>query len=62
MTIFTEIHNRICGQHLRGKSLTKKALRGGYYWPTMTEDARRFVKKCDKCQHHDDIHIAPLLN
>ncbi|MCI36880.1 gypsy retrotransposon integrase-like protein, partial [Trifolium medium] len=39
--------------------LARKALRAGYYWPTMQEDAKEYVKKCDKCQRHGDMHIAP---
>lgn len=26
----------------------------------MNEDAKNYVKKCDKCQGHADVHIAPL--
>ncbi|GAU50359.1 hypothetical protein TSUD_409320 [Trifolium subterraneum] len=36
-----------------------KSLRAGYYWPTMQNDAKDHVLKCDKCQRHGDMHIAP---
>ncbi|GAU14157.1 hypothetical protein TSUD_169830 [Trifolium subterraneum] len=36
-----------------------RALRAGYYWPTMQNDARDHVLKCDKCQRHGDMHLAP---
>ncbi|PNX58048.1 gag-pol polyprotein, partial [Trifolium pratense] len=36
-----------------------KALRAGFYWPTMQADAKEHVKKCDKCQLHGDMHLAP---
>ncbi|GAU46380.1 hypothetical protein TSUD_280790 [Trifolium subterraneum] len=36
-----------------------KALRVGYYWPTIQQDAKEHVKKCDKCQRHADMHLAP---
>lgn len=39
--------------------MAKKALRAGYYWPTMEEDAAAYVKKCDPCQRHADFHYAP---
>ncbi|GAU18799.1 hypothetical protein TSUD_80880 [Trifolium subterraneum] len=45
--------------HLGGRSLARKALRAGYYWPTMQQDAKEHVKKCDKCQRHGDMHLAP---
>ncbi|GAU12536.1 hypothetical protein TSUD_182500 [Trifolium subterraneum] len=57
--ILQEIHERINGQHIGGRSLARKALRAGYYWPTMQNDARDHVLKCDKCQRHGDMHLAP---
>lgn len=45
--------------HLGSQTLAKKALRARYYWPTMDEDANKFIKKGDKCQRHVDVHIAP---
>jgi hypothetical protein len=57
--ILTEIHEGINGQHIGGRSLARKALRAGYYWPTMQTNAKEHVKKCDKCQRHGDMHIAP---
>ena len=33
--IMREVHERICGNHLRARSLVNKLIRAGYYWPTM---------------------------
>ncbi|MCI47761.1 hypothetical protein A2U01_0069003, partial [Trifolium medium] len=41
--VLREIHEGINRQHLGGKSLARKALRAGYYWPTMQRDAREHV-------------------
>ena len=57
--VLQEIHDGINAQHLGGRSLARKALRAGYYWPTMQHDAKEHVKKCDKCQRHGDMHLAP---
>ncbi|GAU45421.1 hypothetical protein TSUD_182900 [Trifolium subterraneum] len=57
--ILQEIHEGINRQHIGGRSLARKALRAGYYWPTMQNDAKDLVLKCDKCQKHGDMHIAP---
>src|SRR3954465_11154725 len=57
--ILHELHEGINGQHLGGRSLARKALRAGYYWPTMQQDAKEHVRKCDKCQRHADMHLAP---
>ncbi|GKU93606.1 hypothetical protein SLEP1_g7183 [Rubroshorea leprosula] len=53
-----EIHEGVCGTHIGGKTLARKLLRHGYYWPTMVEDAQNYVKKCPTCQFNaDDIHM-----
>jgi hypothetical protein len=57
--ILREIHEGINSQHLGGRSLARKALRAGYYWPTVQHDSKEHVKKCDKCQRHADMHLAP---
>ena len=33
--VMREIHEGICGNHSGKRSLAQKALRQGYYWPTM---------------------------
>ena len=53
--IMREIHEGTYGNHARGKSLAFKALRQGYYWPTMKMDYMEYAHKCDKCQR-----IAPI--
>ncbi|GAU25844.1 hypothetical protein TSUD_31080 [Trifolium subterraneum] len=53
--ILQEIHEGINGKHIGGHSLPRKALRAGYYWPTMQRDTKDHVLKCDKCQRHGDI-------
>ncbi|CAJ2659659.1 unnamed protein product [Trifolium pratense] len=58
-SILGEIHEGINGQHIGGRSLARKALRAGFYWPTMQADAKEHVNKCDKCQRHGDMHLAP---
>ncbi|XP_061358153.1 uncharacterized protein LOC133302401 [Gastrolobium bilobum] len=57
--VLEEIHEGINGHHMGGHSLAKKALRAGFYWPTMERDAHEHVKKCEKCQKFADVHKAP---
>ncbi|XP_058765215.1 uncharacterized protein LOC131638669 [Vicia villosa] len=59
LEILQELQEGINGQHLGGRSLARKALRAGYYWPTIQQDAKEHVQKCDKCQRHADMHLAP---
>ncbi|GKV29468.1 hypothetical protein SLEP1_g38394 [Rubroshorea leprosula] len=53
-----EVHEGVCGTHIGGKTLARKLLRHGYYWPTMVEDMQNYIKKCPTCQFNaDDIHM-----
>lgn len=45
-----------CSSHIDGKTLTYKLLRKRYYLPTLMKDGVSFVKKCDKCKRHVDLH------
>ena len=55
----SEVHDGFCGNHAAGQSLSKKILRQGYFWPTLIEDSKAYVKKCDKCQGFSKIPRAP---
>ena len=57
--VLNEIHAGHCGNHAGGLSLAQKALRQGYYWPTMKKDSIEMVKRCDKCQRFAKIPRAP---
>ena len=57
--ILEEIHEGECGAHLGGRTLAAKALRTGYYWPTLRADAIEMVRKCDKCQRFAPVHHQP---
>nr|XP_009395688.1 PREDICTED: uncharacterized protein LOC103980886 [Musa acuminata subsp. malaccensis] len=51
-TVLAEVHEGICGEHIAGRTLAYKILRQGYYWPTMSRDARSYVQRCGPCQRH----------
>jgi len=57
--ILAEIHEGICGNHSGRRSLAKKVLRAGYYWPTLEADTMAYVKKCSQCQRYSNFHQAP---
>ena len=57
--VLSELHEGVCGNHSRGRSLAHRAHSQGYYWPTMKKDAAAYVKKCDKCQRHAPIPHMP---
>ena len=37
--ILRKVHEGICGNHIGARTLARKTLRQGYYWPTMLKDA-----------------------
>jgi len=51
-TILQEMHDGECGNHSGRRSLANRISRQGYYWPTLREDAIRYVENCDACQRH----------
>ena len=57
--VLQDIHEGDCGNHSRGRNLSFKVLRMGYYWPTLRQDALNYVKKCDACQRHASIIHQP---
>ncbi|GJU57564.1 reverse transcriptase domain-containing protein [Tanacetum coccineum] len=53
--VLREIHAGSCSMHSGPRSVVARALRSGYYWPTMHRDARDMIKKCNDCQWGIDI-------
>ncbi|GJX93367.1 reverse transcriptase domain-containing protein [Tanacetum coccineum] len=51
--VLREIHEGSCSMHAGPRSVVEKALRPGYYWPTMHTDARNLIRKCNSCQGID---------
>ena len=57
--ILEEVHGGICGDHTGAKSLVRKIMRAGYFWPTMQRDAADFVRTCDSCQRYGNVQRIP---
>ncbi|KAJ9561557.1 hypothetical protein OSB04_006717 [Centaurea solstitialis] len=53
------MHDGECGNHSGGRSLANRISRQGYYWPTLREDAMRYVQRCDACQRHSGTSHLP---
>nr|GEX34254.1 reverse transcriptase domain-containing protein [Tanacetum cinerariifolium] len=49
--VIKKIHEVSCSMHA-GRSVVAKAIRIGYYWPTMHKDARKVIRKFQDCQVH----------
>ena len=54
-----EVHEGICNDHMGAKSLIRKIMRVGYFWPMMQQNAADFVKKCNSCQRYGNIQRVP---
>nr|GEX83031.1 reverse transcriptase domain-containing protein [Tanacetum cinerariifolium] len=53
------IHRKAGSMHSGPRSVVAKALRSGYYWPTMHTDARNLIKECSGCQVHRPVPRNP---
>ncbi|GJY09957.1 reverse transcriptase domain-containing protein [Tanacetum coccineum] len=57
--VIREIHEGSCSMHAGPRSVVAKAMRSGYYWPTMHRDARDMILKCKDCQVHRPVPRNP---
>ncbi|GJX78274.1 reverse transcriptase domain-containing protein [Tanacetum coccineum] len=57
--VIRKIHEGSCNMHAGPRSVVAKAMRAGYYWPTMYRDARNVIRKCKDCQVHRPVPRNP---
>nr|GEW49643.1 reverse transcriptase domain-containing protein [Tanacetum cinerariifolium] len=57
--IIKEIHEGSCSMHAGPRSVVAKAIRLGYFWPTMHKDAQDMIRKCSDCQIHRPVTRHP---
>ncbi|GKD96069.1 reverse transcriptase domain-containing protein [Tanacetum coccineum] len=57
--VIREIHEGLCSMHAVPQSVVAKAMRLGYYWPTMHRDAREMICACNDCQVHRPVPRNP---
>ncbi|GKD12704.1 reverse transcriptase domain-containing protein, partial [Tanacetum coccineum] len=60
--VLREIHEGSCSMHAGPSYVVAKALRSGYYWPTMYVDARKLIRECNDCQVHRPVPRNPQQN
>ena len=54
-----ELHDRVCGSHVRGCSLAHQVMTQGFWWPQMRKDAAEYARKCELCQKHARLIHQP---
>nr|GEW18134.1 reverse transcriptase domain-containing protein [Tanacetum cinerariifolium] len=59
--VMREIHEGSCSMHAGLRSVVAKAIRLGYYWPTMHKDACDMIRKCSDCQAIAGHIAGPFL-
>ena len=57
--VLRKVHEGVCGNHSRARSLVHKVVRARYYWPTIQADAKAYVKVCSPCQRFSNIPNQP---
>nr|GEW25907.1 reverse transcriptase domain-containing protein [Tanacetum cinerariifolium] len=57
--ILRDIHEGFCSMHAGTRSVMDKALRTGYYWPTIHRDTRTLIRACQDCQVHKPVLTNP---
>ncbi|XP_042453635.1 uncharacterized protein LOC122038107 [Zingiber officinale] len=53
--ILQEVHQGSCGGHPGGRSLARKILLAGYFWPTLQENVALTVSTCMSCQKYHNL-------
>jgi hypothetical protein len=44
-----EIHSGFCHAHIGTRALAGKAIKQGFYWPTINIDVKALVRQCEAC-------------
>nr|GEZ72140.1 reverse transcriptase domain-containing protein [Tanacetum cinerariifolium] len=57
--VMKEIHEGSCSMHAGPQSVVARAIRLGYFWPTMHKDAHDMIRKCSDCQIHRPVTRHP---
>ncbi|GJT22630.1 reverse transcriptase domain-containing protein [Tanacetum coccineum] len=60
--VLREILKGSCSMHSGPRFVVAKAIRTGYYWPTMHMDARKLIRECNDCQVHCRVPRNPQQN
>jgi hypothetical protein len=48
--LLKKIHSGLCGARIGTRALAGKAIKQGFYWPTINIDAKKLVRECEACQ------------
>ena len=63
--IIERCHSSPCGGHYGAFHTHAEIWQSGFFWPTMYQDTKDFVKRCGPCQRHGNINTRdamPIVN
>jgi ribonuclease HI len=61
LELLKEIHSGFCGAHIGTRALAGKAIKQGFYWPTINIDAKTLVRQCEACQKTTNQQNLPSM-
>jgi ribonuclease HI len=61
LELLKEIHSGFCGAHISTRALAGKAIKQGFYWPTINIDAKALVRQCEACQKMANRQNLPSM-
>jgi hypothetical protein len=59
--ILEHCHSSSYGCHYGAFHTNAKVWQSGFYWPTMYDDAKSFVRRCSQCQRHGNIKTRDAM-
>jgi hypothetical protein len=59
--LLKEVHSGFCGAHIGTRALAGKAIKQGFYWPTINIDAKKLVRECEACQKTANQQNLPSI-
>jgi hypothetical protein len=59
--LLKEIHSGFCGAHIGTRALASKAIKQGFYWPSINIDANKLVQECEACQKTANQQNLPSM-
>jgi hypothetical protein len=59
--ILERCHSSPYGGHYGAFRTNAKVWQSGFYWPTMYDDAKSFVRRCSQCQRHRNINTSDAM-
>jgi hypothetical protein len=61
LELLKEIHSGFCSAHIGTRALASKAIKQGFYWPSINNDVKKLVQECEACQKTTNQQNLPSM-